>query len=64
MKQNINSLSHAHRIYKKIKFYLQLDTFAGGMSSYFGGGNDKSAEADDAEPYAGKIWNRITLLKQ
>jgi hypothetical protein len=43
------------------EFYLQLDTFAGGMSSYFGGGNGKSAETDEAEPYAGKIWIKKTL---
>ena len=42
--------------------FLQMDTFAGGMSSYFGGGKNDENDDDEKEPYAGN--RHETLLRK
>ena len=39
-----------------------MDTFAGGMSSYFGGGKNDENDDDEKEPYAGN--RHETLFKK
>ena len=40
-----------------------MDTFAGGMSSYFGGGKNYENDDDEKEPYAGN-WHETIFKKE